>query len=263
MKRAFAMLIAILLCMGTAYAAQWLDGSSHAQPYEDLPAVDLDTAMGYMLMAPGEKLPAQSFCDRLYIYLPRQDVALGSGALRVNDANGVVTEVRFDDAQRVKLYGIDEETLGQLMWGEGVCVEVWLPVSLPMGEGSYVTMDEDCLTAAQGKVKLEGVNAPESWPVPVKGDYGVGRLCFTGANPASPAAGDGVSFDLVLGGEAVLAVVDSDNGTAVCPEGNTFGASGAVTLQLTGDDFQWTVYFMNADGDVVDYLTFDRAMIDG
>lgn len=264
MKRALAILIAFILCMDTAHAAQWPDGTSPAQPCADKPEVDLETTMGYMLMAPGAKNPAQTYCDTLYIYLPRQDVALGGGSLRVNDKGGVVTEVRFDDAQRVKLEPIDDATLDALMWGEGVCVRVWLPVSLPMGE-AYVTLDDDCLTAAGGKVTVKNVDSPEDWPVAVQGDYGVGRLRFTGADgayTATPAAGDSVSFDLMLGGEAVRAAVESGNDTIACPEGDAFDASGKVTLRLTGDDFRWTVVFLNAAGEIVDYIDFDRAMVE-
>lgn len=263
MKRLIAVLTIAMLCLGVAQAAEWEDGTSAAQPYPGVPAANLEKQMGYMLTWPQKGAEGEKYCDTLHIYLPREDVALGSGVLRLMGEAGEVCAVGFDDASRVRLSPLDEATLQGLNWGGGVGIEVRLPVSLALGEGQWITMDEGCYTAANGKVVNGQVGEDDSWRPVVKGDFGVGSLRFTTASgeiTAAPKAGDLVCFDVTLGGDAAFAVLESADGSVTCDAGGTFEESGAVTLRLTDADFAWTLYFMNEAGEIVDYLDFDNDM---
>ena len=88
MKKWAAVIIIVALMITTsAQAAQWPEGRSAAQPYAGTPPVNLDETMGYILLYPRPKMPAQGFCDRLQIYLPREDIVLARGALRLMKTN--------------------------------------------------------------------------------------------------------------------------------------------------------------------------------
>lgn len=265
MKRLIAILLTLMLLSGAAYAAEWAEGTSPERPYPGVPAVDLDTQIGYMLNYPKVGNEAENYCDTLYIYMPREDLALGDGRLSVMTGEGEWTSVSFADEARVRLYPLDEETLGDVRWGGGVGVEVWLPVSLPMGQNAWIEMEDDCLVPENGAT-LEGLpKGTEQWRAAVAGEYGVGGLRFThegdDAPLSQPAAGDLVKFDLQLGGDATMAAIDTANASVTCAEGDSFTQSGEVTLRLEKDDFQWTVYFLDAAGNAVDVLDFDASMI--
>ena len=77
MKHMIALLLAAMLAFtGGALAATWPEGCSPERPYEGLPKVDLNEKMGYMVMYPKAELPAQRFCDTLFLFLPREDIEL-------------------------------------------------------------------------------------------------------------------------------------------------------------------------------------------
>ena len=264
MKRLIAILLTCLMLAGAAQAAEWAEGTSPARPYLGVPAVDLKTQIGYMLAYPKARNAAEHYCDTLYIYLPREDLSLGEGRLSVMTEAGEWTGVSFADAERVRLYPLDEETLADVRWGGGIGVEVWLPVSLPLGESAWIEMEDACLVPEDGAT-LEGLpKGSEPWRAVVEGEYGVGGLRFThegdGAPLSQPAAGDLVKFDLQLGGDATMAAVESANGSVTCAEGDSFTESGEVVLRLEDDDFKWTIYFMDDAGNAVDVLDFDAAM---
>ena len=265
MKRLIAILVACLMMAGAAHAAEWAEGTSPAQPYPGVPAADLQAQIGYMLNFPKAGNPAELYCDTLYIYLPREDLALGDGRLSVMTGAGEWTGVSFADAERVRLFPLDEETLADVQWGGGIGVEVWLPVSLPMGDGAWIEMEDAC-RVPEGGARLEGLpKGSEAWRAALEGEYGVGGLRFThegeDAPLSRPAAGDLVTFDLQLGGDAAMAAIESANGSVTCDAGEGFAQSCEVTLRLLDDDFQWTVYFLDDAGNAVDVLDFDTDMV--
>ena len=265
MKRLIAILMTCLMLASAAHAAEWAEGTSPSQPYLGVPAVDLKKQIGYMLTYPKPKNAAEHYCDTLYIYLPREDLALGEGQLRVMTEAGEWTSVSFADADRVRLSPLDEATLADIHWGGGVSVEVWLPVSLPLGDGAWIEMEDACLVPEDG-ASLGGL--PKSrgpWHAVVEGEYGISGLRFThegdDAPLSRPAAGDLVKFDLRLDGDATMAGIESANGSVTYPDGDGFTESREVSLRLEDDDFQWTVYFMDDAGNAVDYLDFDASMV--
>lgn len=265
MKRLIAILMVCLMLSGAAFAAEWAEGTSPERPYAGVPAVDLEAQIGYMLNFPKPQNAAEHYCDTLYIYLPREDLALGNGRLTVMTEAGEWTGVSFADAERVRLYPLDEDTLADVHWGGGVGVEVWLPVSLPLGDGAWIEMEDACLTPESG-ARLEGLpKGADQWRTAVLGEYGISGLRFTRASddaPLSrPGAGDWVKFDLRLGGDAVMAAIESANGSVTCTEADSFMASGEVALRLESDDFEWTVYFLDEAGNAVDFLDFDADMV--
>ena len=279
MKRIIAILVVCMLCLTSAYAAEWAEGRSAAQPYAGVPEVDLTQTMGYIMMYPRTKLPARFFCDALEMYLPREDIVLGEGTLTLYKGDGeVVATVPFTDEEMVELRPLEEEELNGLMWGGGVCVEVHLPVSLTIGESYYVLAEEGCFTTADGKIPSVAISSPEAWTPVVNGDYGVSALSYSVAPaveeteegeeaPAeneeieleyknTPEVGDVIHFDLVLGGDAKFAVIYSEN-ESVEFETTQFTESCHVTGVVAGEELSWGVAFMDGEGDdaqVVDML---------
>ena len=261
MKKMIAIALALLLLTAAAHAAQWPAGRSAAQPYAGVPEIDLSTSMGYVMRYPQQKLPAQKYCDVLEIYLPREDVALGQGTLTLKDERGEEVAIRFDDPEAVSLRPLEEPELRDLMWGGGVCIQARLPFSLRF-DGEYtVRMDAGCYTAADGAVSSLALTGSE-WDPMVEGDYGISGLRYSEPAAADsdvpgyvavPRRGDAIRFDVVLGGEAKVAVIYSENDSVLfdVPE---FSASGRAAGTVASDDVRWGVVFLDASGEVLDMI---------
>ena len=66
MKRLIALVLAGLMVLGGAcLAAEWPQGRSAAQPYSQLPEVNLSETIGYIMLFPRAKLPASRYCGVL------------------------------------------------------------------------------------------------------------------------------------------------------------------------------------------------------
>ena len=276
MKKLIALILLCMLLMSTASAAKWGEGLGPAKPYEGSQEADLTKVFGHILKFPQIKFPVEHFCDELEIYTPREDVALGKGTLRLISDNGEVTSVDFTDPDCVKLRKLEESELEGLIWGSGMCVEIHLPLSMRIGGNYYVTMDAGCLTAADGKVLSPAIdnrdfkdskgNTYKGWQPVLNGDWGVSGLYYSapvepdedGNVPEDapvvvkikPEVGDVITFDLVLGGEAVTAVVFSEN-DSVRFETPEYTESATAVGVVTGEELDWGVVFLNKDGDVI------------
>ena len=288
------LLAALMMLSGMAMAAEWTDGRSPAQPYGGVPEVDLNRTMGYIMLYPRTKMPANQFCDALEIYLPREDVALGSGILHLYEVpeGGRAVEaeaVNFADAEAVSLRPMTEAELEGLKWGGGVCITVKLLRSLTIGKSYYVLMDGGCFTTANGAVRSLPINTPEAWTPVVQGDYGVSRLFYREApevieiDPETieldengdpilpkvpeekesdivvkrvPAVGDLVVFDLTMGGDAAAAVLYSEN-DSVRFEQQEYTESATVTGEVVGEELRWGVVFLDANGNVLTAVDVD------
>ena len=280
MKKLTALIIVCMLCLGTAaFAAEWPEGTSPAQPYRGKAKVDLNQTMGYLLMYPNgriEKLRADTFCDVLEIYLPRDDIGLGEGALHLyhkpeeGDAVEVAT-VSFADGNSVEVRPLEEAELNNLMWGSGVCVDVHLPESLRLNDqGYYALMDEGCFQAADGAVKSIPVTNSDAWRPVAVGDYGVGSLRYTAPLPedaaedaepevhAVPQEGDAILFDLTLGGYAKMAVLYTENDSAYF-ENVQFTESCAVAGSVVSADLDWGIIFLDEENRVLEDLKLKTA----
>ena len=176
MKKLAALILICVLFVSTAYAAEWTDGRSAAQPYAGVPEVNLDETMGYIMLFPRAKMPAQNYCDVLEIYLPREDLVLGEGSLTLCNAEGELEKISFADSERVELRPLEEPELEGLMWGGGMCIEVHLIKSLSFDENYYILMDDGCFTAAEGKLQSLAITSNEAWVPVITGDYGVSGL---------------------------------------------------------------------------------------
>ena len=288
-KWAAVIMIVALMITTSAQAAQWPEGRSAAQPYAGTPPVNLDETMGYILLYPRPKMPAQGFCDRLQIYLPREDVVLARGALRLMKTNesGAAEEVAsidFSDADSVLLRPMTEQEMESVIWGSGVCIEVFLPESLTLNEtGYYVTMDEGCFTARNGSLSSLPIVNPEAWMPVVQGECGVSRLYYAEPDPdeateeavegadngkanevpsepvykTRPEVGDRVCFDLVMGGNAAYAVIYSENDSVFFDE-IEYTQSQTVEGTVTKDEVNWGVVFLDADGNMVKAVSLAR-----
>ena len=300
-KWAAVIMIVALMITTSAQAAQWPEGRSAAQPYAGTPPVNLDETMGYILLYPRPKMPAHGFCDRLQIYLPREDIVLARGALRLmktNESGGAeeVASIDFSDAESVLLRSMTEQEMESVIWGSGVCIEVFLPESLTLNEtGYYVTMDEGCFTARNGALSSLPIVNPEAWMPVVQGECGVSRLYYVepdadeateeavvGADDnaddgstnnaadesanetpaelvykARPEVGDRVCFDLVMGGHAAYAVIYSENDSVFFDE-IEYTQPQTVEGTVTKDEVNWGVVFLDGDGNMVKAVSLVR-----
>ena len=210
-------LMAALAMMMTALpvqAAEWKEGLGPQQPYAGVPEVDLTQTMGYIMLYPRDKMPAEHFCDSLNIYLPREDIARGTGELHLYDDEGEVYSVSFGDESQVQFLSLTEEELNGLMWGGGTNVSIKLPVSLEMKKHYYVLMDEGCFTASNGGVVSLPVNKEGAWVPVVNGDFGVQNLAYRKA--AAPTA----------------AATTTDAATTTTPAASTTGPSEATAISV-------------------------------
>ena len=275
MKKLAALILVFLFCLTSAQAAEWAEGRSPAQPYAGVPEVNLEETMGYIMLYPRVKMPAERFCDVLEIYLPREDLALGDGSLTLCDADGEVAKISFADSDLVELRPLEEVELEALLWGSGMCIDVHLPVSLKFDHTYYVRMDANCFSAVDGKLKSLPITYnkkepdKQAWSPVLGGDYGVSGLYYSapaeqpeGEEPAAEApaepklnheVGDVIHFDLVLGGDAKVAVAYSENGSVEfeIPE---YSESGPVTGTIVGEELSWGVVFLDENGDVLDFV---------
>lgn len=284
MKRLFAAILVCLLCVTTAYAAEWGEGLGPGQPLPGVPKLDLTKEMGYDYTYPSKKLNAVYFCDVLEIYMPREDVELGDGHAHLYNGEGEeIADIDFANPDQVELRVQEESELEAKHWGSGVCIEMHLPVSLKFDESYYVLTDLNCYTANNGKVSNYDLVNPDQWQPVLTGDFGISGLYYTAA-PAQPEetedaeageeaeetaeptaapeeegavepkdrpeVGDIIHFDLVMGGDAKTAVVFSENDSAYF-EDMEFTESATVTGTVTKPNLDWGVIFLDANDEAV------------
>ena len=298
MKRLLAMILVCIICITTtAFAAEWAEGLGPNHPMPGVAEVNLDEQMGYCYFYPKASkdgklgLEAEHFCSVLEIYLPREDIALGEGHAHVYDSTDTeVADIDFANPDQVQLRTQTEAELAAKKWGSGVCIEMYLPVSLKFGESYYVLMDLFCFSGSDGKIPNYDLVDKAQWNPVVTGDYGISGLYYS-APPApaepeegeegeeaevqepediefdvaptaepedegpfepkyNPVTGDIIRFDLVLGGDAKTAVVFSENDSVYIEE-NALTESGPVKLTVTKDELDWGVVFLDANEDVV------------
>lgn len=263
MKRIAAMALAILmLCAGMAQAAEWPEGTSPSKPYTGEPELNLEEQLGYIMFYPAADLSAENACQRLYVYLPRQDVQAGEGELYLfTDEDGQIWKTAMNDSDVVTVREISEAELEGLLWGGGACFEIRLPRTLELGKTYYVNMTRGCI------VTENGVENPQiggqAWTLLAEGEYGVSGMEYrrplrNGSYEeqiAHPEIGDEIRFDLVLGGDAVIAALYRYNGSVDFLT-TTFVASCEVIGEVTAENPIWGVMFLDAEGKELNRVEF-------
>ena len=266
MKRLMVLvLVVLMLCAGMAQAAEWREGLSPSQPYVGVRPVDLDEHMGYMMFYPSAKMQAENACQRLFIYLPREDVKVGNGTLYlcVEGESTPIWSTVMTNAEAVEQREITEEELTGLLWGGGTCFEILLPKSLEFGKNYFVNMTRDCIVTTDGKLDNPEVGGTEAWGFTLQGEYGVGGMEYRRPAPdgsyvdgiMKPQAGDEIRFDLVLGGNATMAVIYGYN-DSVDFDVTSFDESGEVVGSVMTEYPMWGVMFLDAQGQEVDRVEF-------
>ena len=71
MKKLIALTLVLLLCLSTAYAAEWREGLGPNKPTTHSREIDFKETLGYFTMWPIPRLPAEVYCDVLEMFLPR------------------------------------------------------------------------------------------------------------------------------------------------------------------------------------------------
>lgn len=255
MKRMAAILLALaMLSVGVAQAGEWAEGTSPAKPYPDQPEINLEEQLGYMMFYPQAGAPVENACQRLYIYLPREDVRAGEGTLYLfTDEDGQIWDTAMNNTDAVTVRAISEDELDGLLWGGGTCFEVLLPRTLELGKTYYVNMTRGCVVADGGaeNPQIGGT----SWSFAVEGEYGVSGMEYLRPlgngqyeeRVAHPRAGDEIRFDLVLGGEAAIAAIYKYH-DSVDFLTTTFDESCEVTGEVMGENLVWGVMFLDGEG---------------
>ena len=256
MKRWIALMLLVVMMVPTAaMAASWEDGRSPSKPYVGVPEVDLDKTLGYMMFYPNSKMAAEHFCNKLMVYLPRTDAQAGKGRLYFcSEENGEELRFRFNDEKYVVKRDMTEDELNSLLWGEGVCFEITLPVSLKLGAKYFVNMERNAITANKGKVTNNILGGTESWAFTLEGEYGMGNLQYRHQvkeeeyeTVLTPAPGDEVVFDVTLGGEAKMAALYCWDDTMAF-DSVTIKESGTVVGHVLKESPEWGIIFMDEKG---------------
>lgn len=256
MKRWIAlMLLIVMMVPAAATAASWEDGRSPSKPYLGVPEVDLEKTLGYMMFYPNSKMAAEHFCNKLMVYLPRSDVQAGKGRLFFCSVeNGEELRFNFNDEQYVTLRDMTEDELDSLLWGEGKCFEITLPVSLKLGGSYFVNMERNCIVAGNGKVTNNVLGGTESWAFTMEGDYGAGNLQYRRLvkeeeyeTVLAPTPGDEVAFDITLGGDAKMAALYCWDDTMAF-DSVTIKESGTVVGHVLKENPAWGIVFMDENG---------------
>ena len=248
MKRiAMMAALAMMLTVVPVSAAEWKEGLGPQQPYAGVPEVDLTQTMGYIMLYPRDKMPAEHFCDTLNIYLPRTDIVRGTGQLHLYDDEGEVYAVAFEDESQVKISPLTEEEMNGLIWGGGTNISIKLPVSLELKKHYYVMMDAGCFTGTEGNVSSLAVNKEGAWVPVVNGDFGVEKLAYRkpaapeaaaatdGTATTTPAASTGPSEATAISVN-ILPEANAGEGTQTTADASASGASGAATTTTGGMD---------------------------
>ena len=253
-------LLLVMLCVGMAQAAEWTEGRSPSQPSAGVSEVDLNEIMGYMMFYPSTKMPKDYGCQRVFIYLPREDVKAGKGTLYLVDLdnNEQVWSTSMDNSEAVRQRPITDGELNSLLWGGGTCFEVRLPKTLALGKNYFVNMTRDCIVTTDGNVDNPEVGGTDAWAINIGGDFGVSNMEYRRPledgtyeeQIMKPQVGDEIRFDLVLGGEAAMAVVYAYNNSVDFIQ-QTYTESCEVIGSVTSDNVGWGVVFMDAAGNPI------------
>ena len=259
MKRAIAAaLAALLLCAGMAQAAEWADGRSPGKPYVDVPEVNLDENIGYMMFYPNASVRVQYACQRLLIYLPREDVKAGDGVLTVSaQKGGKVWSTAMSDETTISQRPISESELEGLLWGGGTCFEIKLSKTLDLGKDYYVTLAQGCIVSEDGNVASPAVSETDRWTITVDGEFGVSGMEYLheGKSTSAPEEGDAIRFNLELGGDAAAAIIYGYNGT-VSFLTTMYTESTKVEGSVIGSDPAWGVLFLDAENNEIEHVDF-------
>ena len=188
MKRLFAVILICLFCATGAFAAEWGEGLGPDQPLPGVRKLNLNREMGYSYTYPRPGLEAKHFCNVLEIYLPREDITLGEGHAHLYDSTGEILDIDFANPDQVQLRVQHENELIAKKWGSGVCIEIYLPMSLKLNESYYVLMDMNCFNAGNRKISNYDLTKPDQWTPLVTGDYGISGLYYCA--PAAPEAAE-------------------------------------------------------------------------
>lgn len=246
MKRIVALVLAMLLCVATAQAAQWPEGTSPSQPYTGVPEVNLNEQLGYMMFYPNASVPAEHSCQKLFIYLPREDVKATEGIFYLYEEQGTeVFRAPMNDTSVVTQRAATEAELDGLLWGSGTCFEIMLPRTLDLGGAYFANMERG------GIVTLDGIESPaiggkDAWTFAVEGDYGVSAMEYADGK---------VSFELTLGGQASQAVCNGVDDSVFFAE-TMRSESGTVTGSVNSDAPHWYVLFLDAQGNPLNTVEF-------
>lgn len=268
MKKLIAIILVGLLLTCTAFAAEWTEGRSPSKPYLGQPEADFTKTIGYMMRFPNQKLGMEGYCDHLTVYMPREDLAIGMGNVRVYEkgVRNPIHTVDFRDGQSIVLRPMTETELDALLWGSGMAYEIFLPQSLQIGKEYYAAMDAGCLATADWQMTNAEIKGAEAWPFAVSGEFGVQGLYYAsydaetetlGETHIKPAEGDRATFELVLGGNAKTALFYCADGS-VAFESPMLTESGTYFVDVLSDSVNWGIVFLAEDGTTAGYIDLTR-----
>ena len=264
MKRLIALCLALMMLYAVpASAAQWPEGRSAAKPYEGVPEADFTKTVGYMMFYPKTGVEVVGGLRTLFVYLPREDVKAGNGELTLrSDEDRSTWSVAFSNTDYVHQRPMIEEELVGLVWGGGTCFEIALPVSVSLNRHYYVDLARDCIISNDNKVSNPELSGDSSWHFSTEADFGVSEMEYRRAlsnggydsGIVTPAVGDEIRLDIVLGGEATTAVLYQYSGADFGV--TTFTQSGEAIGTVTAEDPDWGVLFFDASGNQVGIVQF-------
>ena len=251
----------------------WAEGLSPQKPYTGSPEVDFNENIGYMLLMPVNEsniLPGKNI---LQIYMPRNDVEIGSGLVSLySEEDGLVEEI-WTDSGKITGRDMTAEELEALIWGEGFVFEIAIEKPLEANRNYYVQMTEDVIVAPLYDNGTPAIENNTAWKFTTNhADY-VDTIIFSREAEGETAViaeeqlctGDSAQVSIVIGEENVSAAIYCKNGLIV-PDTTYMVESGIINIDFPANgEINWGVVFMDAEGNTIysmDYITVVNAIVE-
>ena len=267
MKKILAICLAAMLLIVPLAAmadAAWSDGLSAQKPYAGSPEVDFTESIGYMMLNPSNGKLVYPGADMLQIFMPREDVEIGSGALCLySEEDGLVQETA---AESITMRAMTEAELEDMIWGSGVVFEIALDKPLEANRNYYVQMDEGLIYAPEYEVGSPKIASNKQWRFNTVLQNYVESMsyCRKVEGEAEPVVvedvqtGDTAKLSIVIGEENASAAIYCDAGSMIAAE-TYFTADAEIEIKFPmAGEVAWGIMFMDADGNTtytMDYVT--------
>lgn len=261
MKRLVVICLAVMLLCANAYAATWADGLGPQKPYLGTPEVDFNETIGYMMLYPtnGDNVNVDEL-HALKIYLPREDVEVGTGEISVKSKGiGLVEKIEIT-AETFVARPMTEEELEQMMWGCGTVFEIAMSKPLQINRDYYIEMSEGAIVSTEYEMVSPKISGRKEWYFNTDTDNYIDKLEYKRLvdgkekpqKVETVQVGDFAEFDIIMDEETAYAVIFCDAG-AIIPAANHFeeGVKTTIDFPVEGT-VEWGVAFFDAE----DYLVY-------
>lgn len=267
MKKLLALVLVLAMCAcASAMAAEWAEGLGPQKPYAASPEIDFNESFGYMMFLPVNGQWVAPGTSTLSIFLPREDIQVGEGELKLfSKEDGQMEEIAVS-AETLVQRAMTEAELEGLVWGSGTVFEVKLANPLEPNKHYYVQLSKGSIVSPDFEVASPALSGKKAWTFSTEVESYVESVSFLRVvegeeEPTvveNPMVGDTAKVSIVLGEDAAAAALYCNAGTFSTEE-TYFEESAETTLYFPANgEVEWGVIFMDAEGKLVytkDFVT--------